>query len=57
MISHNGVFAPISLLLKKMNPKKNNSKNRITTALLLAAGTGSRLLPLTRRTKVPDSCQ
>ncbi len=31
-----------------MNPKKNNSQNRITTALLLAAGTGSRLLPLTQ---------
>ena len=30
-----------------INSDKSNSENRITTALLLAAGTGSRLLPMT----------
>ena len=29
-------------------PDHNHVENRITTALLLAAGTGSRLLPLTQ---------
>ena len=31
-----------------MNSESNSNSNRITTALLLAAGTGSRLLPLTK---------
>ena len=30
------------------NSKNHNKENRITTALLLAAGTGSRLYPITK---------
>ena len=45
-----GCCAPnflIKTLRMKVNLQNSHAQNRITTALLLAAGTGSRLLPLT----------